>query len=63
MTSNTIQKELHLTHAQMIRFFQIRQDRSGIRSVRRMADALPDAHRDTHRQADHNSNDRPDDIG
>lgn len=45
MTSNNIQKELHLTHAQMIRFFQVRQDRSEIRSVKRMTDALPDAHR------------------
>ena len=45
MTPQNIQKELHLTHAQMIRFFRVRQDRPEIRSMRRMADALPETHR------------------
>lgn len=45
MTPQNLQKELLLTHAQMIRFFRVRQDRPQIRSMKRMADALPEAHR------------------
>ncbi len=45
MTPQNLQKELLLTHAQMIRFFGERQVRPQICSMKRMTDALPEVHR------------------